>query len=142
VKRLTRSVAREFLAEAGAFSRDRSPIRPCWLISLGTAFRRSRTTAASVADEDGSIRREETAHYDPAKQAPFARSSNHEYRVDGPGVVPETMRSPGACRSATRWRLDSRGSAAEARPADRHQANVVHVRPVDRAGGPSGPCFR
>lgn len=47
-----------------------------------------------VMDEDGTLRRVETAHYDPAKQdALRALVNRYEYRLDGPGEVPGVIRS-------------------------------------------------
>jgi signal transduction histidine kinase len=47
-----------------------------------------------VIDIDGSIRRVETAHHDPTKEASVrALVKRYEYRIDGPGEVPEVIRS-------------------------------------------------
>jgi signal transduction histidine kinase len=47
-----------------------------------------------IADDDGTLRRVETAHHDPAKQESLRRLVvQYPYRIDGPGEVPEVMRS-------------------------------------------------
>jgi len=47
-----------------------------------------------IADEDGAIRRVETAHYDPTKQDLVRRLvRRYEYRVDGQGEVPQVIRT-------------------------------------------------
>ena len=96
VKRLTRSVAtQKFLAEAGRILAgslsDQTMLADLARYCVPTI---ADYCSIHVADEDGSIRREATAHYDPAKQSAVrALVKRYEYRVDGPGVVPETMRS-------------------------------------------------
>ena len=96
VKRLTRSVAtQKFLAEAGRILAG-SLSDQTMLADLARYCVPAIADYCSIhiADEDGSIRREETAHYDPIKQAAVrALVKRYEYRVDGRGEVPETMRS-------------------------------------------------
>jgi signal transduction histidine kinase len=47
-----------------------------------------------IADDDGTLKRVESAHYDPAKQDALRRLARHYvYSVDGPGEVPEVMRT-------------------------------------------------
>jgi signal transduction histidine kinase len=47
-----------------------------------------------VADDDGTIRRVETAHYNPEKQEALrALVNRYHYRVDGPGEVPSVIRT-------------------------------------------------
>jgi len=47
-----------------------------------------------IADEDGSLRRVETAHRDPAKHEAVRRLvGQYQYRIDGPGEVPGVIRS-------------------------------------------------
>src|SRR5262249_8725959 len=47
-----------------------------------------------IADDDGTLRRVETAHHDPAKQEALQRLvGQYPYRIDGPGEVPGVMRS-------------------------------------------------
>ncbi|MEP6492714.1 MAG: ATP-binding protein [bacterium] len=96
VKRLTRSVVtQKFLAEAsrilaGSLS-DQTMLADLARYCVPTI---SDYCSIHLADEDGTIRREETAHYDPAKQrAVRALVKRYEYRVDGPGVIPDVMRS-------------------------------------------------
>jgi len=96
VERLTKSVRmEEFLAEAsrilaGSLSDD---------TLLPDLARFCVPTIADyctihVADEDGGVRRVETVHYDPAKQAAVrALVKLYPYRVDGPGEVPAVIRT-------------------------------------------------
>jgi signal transduction histidine kinase len=96
VKRLTRSVAtQKFLAEAGRILAgslsDQTMLADLARYCVPVI---ADYCTIHVADDDGSIRREETAHYDPNKQAAVrALVKRYEYRIDGPGEVPETMRS-------------------------------------------------
>jgi signal transduction histidine kinase len=47
-----------------------------------------------LADDDGTLRRVETAHHDPDKQEALRRLVSHyHYHVDGPGEVPGVIRS-------------------------------------------------
>jgi signal transduction histidine kinase len=47
-----------------------------------------------IADEDGSLRRVETAHHDPGKNDAVRRLvGQYQYRIDGPGEVPGVIRS-------------------------------------------------
>ena len=96
VERLTKSVkTEEFLAEAsrilaGSLSDD----------TLISDLARSCVPMIAdyctihVTDDDGSIRRVETVHYDPEKQSAVrALVRQYEYRVDGPGEVPAVIRT-------------------------------------------------
>lgn len=47
-----------------------------------------------ITDDDGTLRRVETAHYDPKKQDVLrALVNRYQYRLDGPGEVPGVIRS-------------------------------------------------
>lgn len=47
-----------------------------------------------IADDDGTLRRVETAHHDVAKEEPLRRLvGKYPYSIDGPGEVPAVMRS-------------------------------------------------
>jgi len=47
-----------------------------------------------IADDDGSLRRVETVHYDPEKQDAVRELVNrYQYHLDGPGEVPSVIRS-------------------------------------------------
>jgi signal transduction histidine kinase len=47
-----------------------------------------------IADDDGSLRRIETVHYDPQKQDTVRELvSRYQYHLDGPGEVPSVIRS-------------------------------------------------
>ncbi len=96
VERLTRSVAtQQFLAEASEIL-ARSLSDQTLLAELA----RHCTPAISdyctihIADDDGMIRRVETVHHDPNKRELVrALVKRYEDRVDGPGPVPNVIRS-------------------------------------------------
>ena len=96
VERLTKSVqTEEFLAEAsrilaGSLSDDTliPDLARCCVPIIADYC------TIHVADDDGTIRRVETVHHDPAKQAAVrALVKQYDYRVDGPGEVPAVIRS-------------------------------------------------
>ncbi len=96
VSRLTKSVeTEEFLAEAsrilsGSLSDETllSDLARCCVPTIADYC------SIHVTDDDGSIRRVETAHYDPDKQrAVRALVRQYAYRVDGPGEVPTVIRT-------------------------------------------------
>ena len=96
VERLTKSMkTEEFLAEAsrilaGSLSDDTliPDLARCCVPRLADYC------TIHVADDDGFIRRVETVHYDPLKQAAVrALVKHYEYRVDGPGEVPAVVRT-------------------------------------------------
>jgi signal transduction histidine kinase len=69
-----------------------------------------------LADDDGTLRRVESAHYDPAKQdALRALANRYEYRIDGPGEVPGVVRSQ---QPLIMPRLDLASIKASARDAE------------------------
>ena len=77
------------------FSRARCRIRRCSPSSLDTVRRRSADYCTiHIADDDGMIRRVETVHHDPNKRELVrALVKRYEDRVDGPGPVPNVIRS-------------------------------------------------
>jgi signal transduction histidine kinase len=96
VERLTKSIqTEEFLAEAsrilaGSLSDDTllPDLARCCVPIIADYC------TIHVADDDGSIRRVETVHHDPTKQAAVrALVKHYEYRVDGPGEVPAVIKS-------------------------------------------------
>ena len=96
VDRLTRSIdTQEFLAEAsrilaGSVSDD------TLLTTLANYCipRLADYCSIHVADDNGTIRRIETAHRDPDKLPVVRRLLGHfRYQVDGPGEVPKVIRS-------------------------------------------------
>ena len=96
VDRLTRSIdTQEFLAEAsrilaGSVSDD------TLLTTLANYCipRLADYCSIHVADDNGTIRRIETAHRDPEKLPVVRRLLGHfRYQVDGPGEVPKVIRS-------------------------------------------------
>lgn len=96
VARLTRSAAtQEFLAEASQIL-ARSLSDQTLLADLARACVPSIADYCTihVVDDDGGIRRIETAHYDLSKQdAVRALVRRYEYRVDGPGEVSQVIRT-------------------------------------------------
>jgi signal transduction histidine kinase len=80
-----------------------------------------------VADDDGTIRRVETAHYDPTKQSAVrALVKQYEFRVDGPGPVPGAIRTQ---QAAIVPRLDFASIRREA-PDDATARLLDEIRPT------------
>ena len=96
VASLTRAIAtQDFLAEASRILAA-SLSDETLLAGLGRHCVPTISDYCSIhiADEDGAIRRVETAHYDPAKQTLVRRLvRRYEYRVDGPGEVSQVIRT-------------------------------------------------
>jgi len=128
VERLTKSVrTEEFLAEAsrilaGSLS-DNTLIPDLARCCVPTI---ADYCTIHVSDDDGMIRRIETAHYDPAKQSAVrALVNRYEYRVDEAGVVPDVIRTQ---RPALVPRLDFASIRAAAR--DHETARLLdEIRP-------------
>jgi signal transduction histidine kinase len=96
VERLTKSIqTEEFLAEAsrilaGSLSDDTriSDLARCCVPTIADYC------TIHISDDDGMIRRMETVHHDPAKQAAVCALVNrYPYRVDEPGIVPSVIRT-------------------------------------------------
>lgn len=96
VERLTKSVkTEEFLAEAsrilaGSLSDDTliADLARCCVPTIADYC------TIHVAEDDGTVRRVETVHYDPAKQSAVrALVKQYEFRIDGPEAVPAVIRT-------------------------------------------------
>jgi signal transduction histidine kinase len=96
VAQLTKSVeTQQFLAEASRIvAGTLSDERLLADLSRHCVPRIADYCTIHVVDDDGALRRIATVHSDPAKQdAVIALVGRYQYRVDGPGEVPETIRS-------------------------------------------------